>query len=467
MKIDLNSFIYSISVALDYAEAEIIRTARYHGRRVAALSNHMAAKAGFEPEKLFILTQAAMLHDCALHEYLTDEFKNDARILFEKNMGSHCIAGERILGKLPAYRCVEGTVLWHHERADGKGPFGKLAAETPLAAQILHLADMVDVAFSLEEIDPGKYERLTKWLEGEKGKAFSGEVCSLFQETADYDFLCSISGDGSDGVIRSMLPEYMVDVSTEMLREMSSVFAEITDYKSNFTWRHSAGIAEKAEKMGHFYGYDSAMCDKLFIAGALHDVGKLLISNEILEKPGRLTDSEYAEIQNHAMGTWEMLKNIRGLEDICRWAALHHEKLDGSGYPFGYFADELSRMDRLMACLDIYQALVEERPYKSGLSHEDAMNILRKMGEDGQLDQEILGEIDSCFAAGEKPPAPPAFPAAEEKAPTSSLESREDVTCEGEAWRCPVCGYVYEGSLPDNLICPRCEQPGSVFRRIQ
>ena len=453
MKIDWNSFIYSISVALDYAEAEIIRTARYHGRRVAALSNRMAAKAGFEPEKLFILTQAAMLHDCALHEYLTDEFKNNARILFEKNMGSHCIAGERILGKLPAYRCVEGTVLWHHERADGKGPFGKLAAETPLAAQILHLADMVDVAFSLEEINPGKYERLTKWLEGERGKAFSGEVCSLFQETADYDFLCSISGDGSDGVIRSMLPEYMVDVSTEMLREMSSVFAEITDYKSHFTWRHSAGIAEKAEKMGHFYGYDSAMCDKLFIAGALHDVGKLLISNEILEKPGRLTDSEYAEIQNHAMGTWDLLQGVGGLEEITSWAALHHEKLNGSGYPFGYTGEKLGKNERLMACLDIYQALVEERPYKAPLSHREAMEILARMGDAGQLDTDILRDVDACFA--------PAEPEAETNAPTVPVQVA------GEAWQCPVCGYVYEGALPADFICPQCEQPASVFERVE
>ena len=454
MKIDLNSFIVSLSVALDYAEDEIIHVARHHGRRVAALTNRMASKAGFDTERLYILTQAAMLHDCALYEYLVDEFSDSARALFEKDMGAHCTAGEKILMKIPAYRSIEGTVLCHHERADGKGAFGKLAAETPLAAQILHMADIADVTFSFEEMNPGKYERLAGWLEQEKGAAFSPEVSSLFKETADYDFLCSLSDAESSDRIFSMLPEYLVDVSTDVLREMASAFAEITDYKSHFTWRHSAGIAEKAEKMGHYYGYDSAVCDKLYIAGALHDIGKLRIRNDILEKPGRLSGSEYAEIQNHAMGTWEMLKDIRGFEDICRWAALHHEKLDGSGYPFGYFADELSRMERLMACLDIYQALIEERPYKSGLSHEDAMNILWKMGSDGQLDQEILREIDSCFSA-------------EEKAPGTTTETTENTFYEGEAWRCPVCGYVYEGNLPGDLICPRCEQPGSVFRRIQ
>lgn len=78
-----------------------------------------------------------------------------------------------------------------------------------------------------------------------------------------------------------------------------------------------------------------------------------------------------------------MLRNISGLEDITRWAALHHEKLDGSGYPFGLTAELLEKNARLMACLDIYQALVEDRPYKAGMSHNAAMAILKKMGGDG------------------------------------------------------------------------------------
>ena len=148
-----------------------------------------------------------------------------------------------------------------------------------------------------------------------------------------------------------------------------------------------------------------------------------------------------------------MLKGIRGIEDITRWAARHHEKLDGSGYPFGMTGEQLDSNDRLLACLDIYQALVEERPYKAGLSHEEAIGILRKMGNEGQLDNGVISDIDECFGVGIEAIEVTGRPAIE-------------ITVEGEAWVCPVCGYVYEGELPEDFICPRCEQPGTIFERV-
>jgi HD-GYP domain-containing protein (c-di-GMP phosphodiesterase class II) len=85
------------------------------------------------------------------------------------------------------------------------------------------------------------------------------------------------------------------------------------------------------------------------------------------------------------------------MESISRWAYLHHEKLDGSGYPFGLKAENLGREERLLACLDIYQALREERPYKPGMTHTDAMAVLSGMAAGGQLDAGIVGDIHQCF----------------------------------------------------------------------
>ena len=452
MKIDFTKFIYSLSVALDYAEEELIKSTRNHGKRVAVMSNLMAAKAGFDDESIFALTQAALLHDCALAEYLNDELDGEKPVLNEKNMFGHCMVGETMLLKLPVYSRVPGSVLYHHERGDGKGAFGKLPEETPLSAQIIHIADIADVTFAFGTMDRKKYEELVQWIDAENGRALSAESVELFKSAIDYEFLAKISGEGCRSVLHTMLPVFSDEVSVDVLREMASFFAKITDYKSHFTWRHSTGIAEKAEKMGYFYGYEREICDKLYIAGALHDIGKLLISNDILEKPGKLTNAEYKEIQNHAMGTWELLSGISGLEDISRWAALHHEKLDGSGYPFGYKAEDLDKNERLLACLDIYQALVEERPYKAGMSHKDAMSILNKMGKEGQLDQDILNDIDDCFSVG--------------SIETSAPREKAVMLYSGETWRCPVCGYAYEGSLPDDFICPRCEQPAAVFERV-
>ena len=455
MTIELTKFLNALSYALDYVEWEVLHSTPYHGKRVAVLTNRMAAAVGLPPEQEYALTHAAVLHDCALYEYWADELSHDGNPPEELSMAPHCISGEEKMRKLSFYGRIEEAVLYHHERADGRGPFGKTAAETPLTAQLIHMADLMDVKFDLYTVDREKYERVLAWVREERDVLFSGACADAFLRGVDYGLLESIAGDGCLRVLSELLPSVTEDISVRLLKEMASLFAEITDYKSHFTWRHSIGIAEKAAAMGRFYGESAEMCDKLYIAGALHDIGKLLISNDILEKPGKLTPEEYREIQNHALGTWDMLHGIGGMEDITRWAALHHEKLDGSGYPFGLKGEELGRDERLLACLDIYQALVEERPYKAGLSHGTAMGILRKMGAEGQLDTGLIDDIDRCFGDGERAPAQ------RESAPALPKTGKGD----REVWRCPVCGYEYEGSLPEDFICPRCEQPGSIFER--
>ena len=452
MKIEVTKFLNSLSLALDYVEGEIIKTSVNHAKRVAILANKMGSFVGMDENVLFALTQAAALHDCALSEYLDDELAEIGYEPDELNMASHCIAGEEMCLKLPFYETVKGTVLYHHERANGTGALGKTSKEVPFTAQLVHMADVVDCHFVLYTLNQETYENLVQWVKEQTGSLFSKECANTFLNAIDYELLSTISGDGCNEVLKELIPDITMDIPTDILKKMSSLFSEITDYKSHFTWRHSLGIAEKAQVMGKFYGYSDELCDKLYIAGALHDIGKLLISNDILEKPGKLTTDEYHKIQNHAMGTWNLLHEIGGLEEITRWAALHHEKLDGSGYPFGLKADSLGKNERLLACVDIYQALVEERPYKAGLSHQEAIDILHKMGNEGQLDDGIINDIDKCFIATN----------VHSKKSAEPLESIHDK----EAWKCPVCGYIYEGELPQDFICPRCEQPRSIFKKI-
>ena len=453
MIVEMTKLLNTLSLSLDYVENEIIKTARNHGKRVAVLTNLMAKEAGYSQEILYALTQSAVLHDCALAEYLKDELSCKNKSLDETNMYEHCVAGEKMMMKLPFYHLIRGTVLFHHERADGKGALGLTDDMVPLYAQLIHIADVVDVKFSLNKMNQEKYEKIINWINNERGKTVSDKSADLFIKAIDYETLMSITGEKCRKIVRSMIPELTDEIPIEVLREVSSFFAKITDYKSNFTWRHSIGIAEKAEAMGQYYNCDKETCDKLYIAGALHDIGKLLISNDILEKPGKLSSTEYKEIQNHAMGTWKLLSSVGGLEEITSWASLHHEKLDGSGYPFGYKADKLGKNERLLACLDIYQALVEERPYKAGLSHSEAMAILNKMGASGQLDSDILNDINICF-----------LPKNEKLVTYAAPEIKAEY--QGETWQCPVCGYVYLGELPSDFICPKCEQPGSIFERV-
>jgi HD-GYP domain-containing protein (c-di-GMP phosphodiesterase class II) len=148
---------------------------------------------------------------------------------------------------------------------------------------------------------------------------------------------------------------------------------------------------------GH-YGHTDAERAQLFFAAALHDIGKIAVPLEILEKPGSLTAEEFAVIQTHARHTYDWLGEVEGLGKIWQWASAHHEKLDGSGYPRGLRAEELDFNSRLLACIDIYQAICEERPYHAARHHQEAMPILYDMADKGKLDPRIVKDMDELMA---------------------------------------------------------------------
>ena len=181
------------------------------------------------------------------------------------------------------------------------------------------------------------------------------------------------------------------------IRKLTNVLSRIIDSKSRFTREHSKGLSEKAGIMAEFYKKSDEERSCLRIAADLHDLGKLAVSNSILDKPGKLDLYEIDEMQQHTYLTRQSLQEINGFENITEWASNHHEKLNGTGYPYRKKGCELDSNSRLMACLDIYQALTEERPYRIALKHTEAMDILHKMQANGLIDGNITNDINSVF----------------------------------------------------------------------
>lgn len=391
MKINFNDMLYALSYGLDCVEAELTGVSRHHGKRVAYVSAMMGRAMGMGDQELSDLAACAILHDCALTEYIQTELQMNT---LDR---SHCIMGEENIMGLPFFGDVSGYVRFHHECADGTGPFGKFPDEIPLAARLIHFADIMDVDCDLGLLTIQDYPKVMAYLESNRGTLFEAELQDLFCRIFPPERLVGLNGGQLDKLLEQALPPHELESDSGALYAIANLFAKIIDYKSGFTSHHSLGFAKKAKQMAVYYGFDAVMQEKLYFAGALHDVGKLIITNEVLEKPGRLDEREYQYIQEHVLYTWEILTQIRGLEDIARWASRHHEKLDGSGYPFGIHAEELNHIDRLMACIDIYQALVEERSYKKGMPHNKAVGMLRNMAMRGHLDESIVEDIDMVF----------------------------------------------------------------------
>lgn len=400
MEICLNDLLYAVSYALDCVEHELIGATIYHAKRVAYLSVQTGRVLGLNEQELLNLAACAVLHDNALTEYIQSEYLNGTDVVSYKEqitLGAHCSMGEDNISQMPFYSQVKDVILYHHERADGNGPFGRITEQTPLLARLIHLADNIDVEFDLNSVSRLKYEKVCNYLTKNIGILFDEIVVKAFMGAFPLEKMQQLQGENIEPLLHNCLPVIKIKYTDKELIGLSTIFAKITDYKSRLTSKHSLEIARKAKKMGRFYGYGKEEQAKLYFAGALHDIGKLIVDTDILEKPGKLTEEEYLHVQNHAYATYQILHSIEGLEDITSWASMHHEKLDGSGYPFGKTAEELGHNERLMACLDIYQALVEARSYKNGMPHKKAMKILYKMAADGKLDERIVYDIDECF----------------------------------------------------------------------
>jgi HD-GYP domain-containing protein (c-di-GMP phosphodiesterase class II) len=395
--------LFALSDPLDCVEHDVFGVTGNHGKRVAAVSVAMAQELGLPRTQLQALAACALMHDCGLTEYMQQEFGGSALLAARETspdkLGIHCWMGELHLRALPFDPALTANVvLCHHENADGSGPFGKRAEDTPLFARILHLADTADTVFDLSWMNDQKQEALDTYLEQNQGKLFDEQLVSLFRRAFDEKALVELRNEKLDMRLRELLPACNQLCTPQQLIDFGRVFAFVTDCKSKYTHIHSVGIAQKAKQMAEYYGADEETSARMYLAGALHDIGRLVIDRDVLEKPDRLSESEYRHVKTHVYHTYRILSEAPGLEDVTLWSAYHHERLDGTGYPFGLKADRLNTWERMMACLDIYQALTEERPYKHGMSHNDAMGILVRMAASGKLDAHITDDIGWLFA---------------------------------------------------------------------
>jgi HD-GYP domain-containing protein (c-di-GMP phosphodiesterase class II) len=410
MNIRMDKLIQTIGTALDIVEGELLGASTNHGKRIAVLTAAMGQYLGMEEDRFFALISCALLHDNALTEYIAAEHLGQVRNDPSQGISLklHCQLGQRNVDTLGFKTTVKDFILYHHERADGSGPYGKRNGEIPPEAELIALSDHLDVTWRLQNYSEEDLPKLRDYIEEQTGRLYTGNAATAMLAVLDQEMLRSLRDNRIDATAGEyIIPQY-ADIEDETNMRLADLITRIIDYKSKFTRRHSTQIAHKAWVMGGHYGYSPTVRAKLYLAAALHDIGKLATPTEILEKPGRLTEDEFRIITDHVRLTYDLLTNIEGLDEIRDWASNHHEKLDGSGYPFGKKAEELDFNSRLMACIDIYQAVSEERPYHPQRNHRDTMEILYSMAEKGAVDQGIVRDMDEALAAwdGGDIPAP-------------------------------------------------------------
>jgi putative nucleotidyltransferase with HDIG domain len=175
--------------------------------------------------------------------------------------------------------------------------------------------------------------------------------------------------------------ECVVAASDEHLDCIAAGFARVIDAKSPWTFKHSEGVAALAVGIAEVLGFDAGAVRKLRRAALVHDVGKLGMSNLILDKPGKLEPAELTQMRKHPYFTRQILRRVKGFRELADIAAAHHERLDGKGYDRGLEAGQLCMEVRILTISDMFEALAARRPYREDLTEEQVMDILvRNLG---------------------------------------------------------------------------------------
>ncbi|WP_196598308.1 HD domain-containing phosphohydrolase [Pectinatus frisingensis] len=291
MQFSLNGFLLSISFALDCIERDILGVKLNHGKRVAYNALLIGQQMGMTQDDLVDMVAFSILHDNGISGCLTEHKLMDRKkvFLFE-NIKKHCTIGEKNIEDYPLLKKERNIILYHHERLDGSGYFHMKGDAIPLKAQILGLADYVDTHFKVNMMYGDYEERVIDHIKKLRNVKFSEKICDSFFKVIEPVYYRLDQEDANiEAALDKRAPYKFLDLDYFQIHEITAVFSRIIDTKSKFTWRHSKGLSEKAGIMAEFYDYSAEETVKLRIAADLHDIGKLLISNDILEAERRLT----------------------------------------------------------------------------------------------------------------------------------------------------------------------------------
>jgi HD-GYP domain-containing protein (c-di-GMP phosphodiesterase class II) len=303
-----------------------------------------------------------------------------------------CDRGAVIIRKLGLGNRVAIGVRHLDEHWDGGGyPSGFKGREIPVISRLLGIAQHLDAfcrAQGPQVAMDTLVERSGRWFDPDLAAA----AVSLDKSRMLWSHcLPSDPIEETRNAILQLNPERQMQLSALDIDAICETFADVVDAKSPFTYRHSIGVMDAAVAIGNVLGLSADRLQVLRRAALLHDVGKLAISNTILDKPTRLSDTELAIIKIHPGLSAEILGHIAAFGEIAVITGEHHEKLDGSGYPYGLLKADLSLESRLIAVADIYGALSENRPYREALAPAQITAI---------MDRDIPLKLDGmCYEA--------------------------------------------------------------------
>jgi len=370
-------------------------TTENHHKEVAYISLVLAKELGWSDEKQAEVFLAGSLHDIgafSLKSKLT-------RLNFNgNNHREYCKIGYYLLKDFAPLKVVAEDIRYLHINWDGGSGAEFEGRPVPIACHLVRLADKIAVLIqqNVEILDQRNW--IVELIAANSGNMFLPEMVDAFQIVAEREsFWLDLTSGSLDELLKSKLNSTQPQIKNGSVLEIANLLRRLIDFRSKSTATHSEGVAVVAESLAQLTGFDQSGLRKVRIAGYLHDLGKLAIPTEILEKPGELSQGDINLMRKHTYYSYKALEHIEGMQEINEWASWHHERLDGSGYPFRLNADQIPTGARIIAVADYFTAITEDRPYRKGMPQKEALEVMRKMADSRGLDREQVNHLSNNF----------------------------------------------------------------------
>jgi len=381
-------YIKALSMTLELSTTGISK----HHLGTAILCKAFGEAMNLDHREMQTLIVAALLHDIGAASQWEEKLfivHNDT----DNRIFDHAEKGYHILNQFPLLKDVAYVVRYHHDRYCGSNPSGFVGDEIPLLSRILHFADRIDVLIDLNKNIMLQKESIT--IDILSSDFYDPKLFPIFELLAlkesfwlnivsvEYEYLF----DDFD----TFFGKYELNIDD--LIDLSKIFASIIDASSLYTYNHSYNVANVAKLLSRQNYEDESMHKMFYLAGLLHDLGKLAVPNQILNKQGRLDDNELLIMKQHPYYSMFILAKVEGFEDLANWVGHHHEFEDGFGYPDRLVASEINLGIRILQLADIFCALTENRPYRKALNNQEIINEMMKFVKQNKLDYSMVQQI--------------------------------------------------------------------------
>jgi len=391
-RVPLYDLIMSLGEAVDLVSPLV---AEIH-KKVAYIAFRIGEEINLPEEDKNDLVLAGILHDIGA---LSLKERLDIMEFHYRDEGEHTKKSYLFLEDFEPFSEIARIVRFHHYPWNNGAGIECDWEPVPITSHILNLADRVSVLIDKRGEILDQVDTICEKVRELRDTCFAPNIVDAFAALAEkeYFWFDVVSPSLGDILARQVNLETIV-LDLDDLLGLADLFSNIIDFRSKFTATHSCGVAAIAENLAGVCGFSQRECLMIKIAGYLHDLGKLAVPTEILEKPGKLTKREFDIVRRHPYYTYHTLEPIEDLDVINTWGAFHHERLDGSGYPFHHSAHDLSIGSRIVAVADVCSALLEDRPYRRGMTASEVMEILQDMARDSKLDYSLVSLLRENFA---------------------------------------------------------------------